>query len=144
MSGKKMEYLKDLFLWRSIKRRYHIDDKTVVLVFPGQRQDLEESCIKYLKIFMSRKGADKAIIFYREKTVIKMIKDKEEIVPVRLKEKYMSRLYELYSFMKFFDNIIFAYADSPADNMLGKCMDETDINSDDAAALALYHLRYVP
>ena len=56
----------------------------------------------------------------------------------------MEKLYDYYSFMKFFDNIVFTYVDKPEDNLLGTYLEKTDVNEEDAACLALFHLRSVP
>ena len=56
----------------------------------------------------------------------------------------LKALYDYYSFDKFFDNIVFTYKTFPKYNLLGKVLNETSINEQDAVCLALYHLREVP
>ena len=133
-------------LWKKIKRQYKITYPKVVLVLTGENKNLDRACLTHLPEFMDRKYADSAIAFYSKEGCTGVDFSglsgyNVSVVPIE--EKVMSELYELYSFWKYYDNIVFTYTDRPADNMLARYLDETDVNEEDAACLALYHLRYV-
>ena len=138
---------KEWLLWRKLKIQYRIDYKKVALVLAGENKKLDRACLDHLDDFVHRKYADSAIIFYSKEKYgdgeIAADSDSEvRICP--MPQETIERLYSFYCFMKFFDNIVFTYTDKPSDNLLQRYLDETGINEEDAACLALYHLRCVP
>ncbi|WP_026496488.1 hypothetical protein [Butyrivibrio sp. WCD3002] len=139
--------IKGWFLWKILRIKYGINYKKVVLVLSGENRALDMACIDNLPDFIGRKYARAAIIFYPE-DVYSLgdfdISPGDNVKLISLPGGDISKLYDYYCFMKFFDNIVFTFTDKPADNLLQRYLDETDINEDDAACLALYHLRYVP
>lgn len=133
--------------WKIIKTRFQIDYRKVVIVLSGENAEVDRQAIIHLSDFMERKHVDKAIIFCNEqaKEKIKIIfEENSSILVETLGNDEMVLLYSFYSFIKFFDNIVFTNTDTPSDNMLGRYLDKTQVNEEDAVCLALYHLRQVP
>ncbi len=134
-------------LWRKLKIKYRIDYIKVVLVLTGENKKLDQACLSHLDDFVKRKYAESVIIFYpaecyKDGDIRVESGYKVKLCP--LSRAVIDRLYSFYCFMKFFDNIVFTYVDEPSDNQLGRYLRETEVNEEDAACLALYHLRYVP
>lgn len=133
--------------WNWLRLRYVITYKKVVLVLTGDNEKLDYYCLKYLEHFLKRKYAKSAIIISDDEKVLKNVEKMKFRFPIELcylEKKRIELLYDFYSYMKFFDNIVFTYTDRPKDNLLGRILAETDVNEEDAACLALYHLRAVP
>lgn len=147
LSKRTAKYFKGWLLWHKIKKKEHIDYRTVVLVLSDSNRKIDDYSILHLNNFMKRKYAENAIVLCRKKqikNVCNLTKDKDNVRVISISESKMESLYFFYCFMKFFDNIVFTYTDKPADNMLGRYLRETDINEEEAVCLALYHFRYIP
>ncbi len=136
------------FMWNRFKKEYRIDDKKVVLVLAGENRALDMACMDHLNDIAKRKYADSVLVFFPEGLYgddeLRSYMTGWPVNPVPLPVDTIDELYGYYGFFKFSDNIVFTHADKPADNMLKRYLDETDVNEEDAACLALYHLRYVP
>lgn len=118
----------------------------MVLVLTNENKTLDYYAIAYLKYFVKRKYANEAIILFHDvetKKMLKKFKFPFEVKAVFYPLKEIEKLYDYYSFEKFFDNIVFTYTTFPKDNLLGRILDETPVNEQDAICLALYHLRTV-
>lgn len=137
--------IKGWFLWNKLKRKYSIDYKKVVLVLSGQNELLDKKCMDHLPDFKRRRFAEKAIVIRSfERASEQTMTDSEDLSDMIMTCAEMELLFGLYCFYKFFDNIVFTYTCTPADNQLQKFLDETEVNETDAVCLALYHLREVP
>ena len=141
------KYLKGWLYWEKLIIRYRINYRKVVIVLSDENMELDRQVIKHLGDFVKRKHAADALIFCHEDKKAELQNSIKQDMPVNIismKDEKMSLLFSFYCFAKFFDNIIFTYTDTPRDNYLGRYLRETDITPEDAACLALYHLRYVP
>ncbi len=135
------------FLWRKLKIQYRINYKKVVLVLAGENKKLDKACLDHLDDYIHRKYAESAIVFYPAECYVGGLVVAEKNYEVKLcpmQKETIERLYSFYCFMKFFDSIVFTYTYKPMDNQLQRYLNETDVNEEDAACLALYHLRHVP
>ena len=133
--------------WNLVRIKYAISYNKVVIVLTGEDERVDKSCLKHIGDFAKRKHAKEAIIFCLSEYYERLIANIEDYKYLRvycIESKKMRLMYRFYGFMKFFDNIVFTYTDCPRDNYLGRYLRETDITPEDAACLALYHLRYVP
>ena len=133
--------------WIWLKVRYLISYKKVVLVLTNDNKKLDESCLKYLDCFVERKCAKSAIILSADVELLDRInrmKLETQKKTYVINSKKILLLYDFYSYMKFFDNIVFTFTNRPKDNLLGRILAETEITEDEAACLALYHLRTIP
>ena len=133
-------------LWKKLKKRYRIYYPKVAIVLSGESRTLDKACITHLPLYIKRKYASGAVVFYPEDSYKETDFDLGtiyEVSYVPLKKEMINDLYSFYCFMKFYDNIVFTYTDTPDDNMLKRYLEETDITENDAVCLALYHLRYV-
>ena len=147
MLKKVLHILRGKRYWNWLRLRYAITYKKVVLVLTGDNEKLDYYCLKYLEDFIRRKYANSAIIISPDEKVLKNVAKMKFSFPIELclmDKMKMTLLYDFYSYMKFFDNIVFTYTSIPKDNLLGKILAETNVNEEDAACLALYHLRIVP
>ena len=147
MKKRTFRIVKGWIFWLYLKIWYKIDYRTIVLVLTGNHDEVDYYCLKYLKEFISRKYAKKGILFCTYEcyeTVSELVRWNSALRVIIMNTEKMSLLYEFYSFMKFFENIVFTYTDCPTDNYLGRYLRETDITAADAVCLALYHLRCVP
>ena len=109
----------------------------------GDNSCVDQSCIDHIQDFIKRKYADRALVFCTEISKINIC-ETDNICVKTMPEADMQSLYMLYSFYKFFDNIVFTNTDTPKDNMLGRYLKETNVNEEEAVCLALYHLRCIP
>ena len=139
------------FCWNIFKIIHAITYKTVVVVLTGEDVMIDYYCIQHLNDFAKRKYARKKIVIYfetvedkRYKNCIQSLKKSPETKVIKLSYKWGELFYDFYSFHKFFDNIIFTYTSRPEENLLFRVLKETNVNEEDAACLALYHLRYIP
>ena len=139
--------LKESLQWISLRIKYKIDYSKVVLALTGEDKKIDYYALAYLEKYMKRKFAKSAVILYNDRVIENMLKDFQFSFPtetVCYPPLRMKALYDYYSFDKFFDNIVFTYKTFPKYNLLGKVLNETSINEQDAVCLALYHLREVP
>lgn len=139
--------LKGWLFWQRTRIKYKINYSKVVIVLSGQNNELDRQVLLHLRDFIRRKHADTAIVLCGEgceNKWIKFMEDYSDISVHSLADGDMTLLYSYYNYMKFFDNIVFTYTDEPENNLLGKYIRNTEVNEEDAACLALYHLRHVP
>lgn len=138
--------MKGVIYWYQLKLLLWITYKKSVLVLTGESEELDDCCILHLGDFMKRKHVNSSIIIYSSDREfhINWEDGMERIRKYRISEGQMRLLYDAYCFYKFFDNIVFTYTDVPEDNLLGRYLRETEVDAEDAACLALYHLRCVP
>lgn len=133
--------------WRLFCIVNNVSFKCVVLVLNNENQQLDKYAVEYLDIFLNRRAAKKAFIIWsddRTKVWLDKVKLSPEKKLIHMPFKKLKLLYDFYCFDKFFDNIVFTFISKPQENLLGRILNETDINEKDAVCLALYHLRYVP
>ena len=135
-----------MIYWYQLRLLLRINYKKSVLVLAGESEELDDCSILHLGDFMRRKHVDGAIIIYASDREIRVNRENgmERIRKYRISKYRMRLLYDAYCFYKFYDNIVFTYTDTPEDNLLGRYLRETKVNTEDAACLALYHLRRVP
>ncbi len=144
MSGR---ILKGWCYWHWLRITHHVNYNKAIIVLSDENHELDKQVIRHLPDYMKRKSAKSAIIFCKVGGMNYWMKKAERmphVVIEELPEEKISLLYSYYCFVKFFDNIVFTHTDTPADNLLGKYLRETDVDEEDAACLALYHLRHVP
>lgn len=132
--------LKGYFLWKILKTKYHINYKKLVVVLSGQNKAVDQNCIELLPLLKKRKYVDDVIIISDGGMNTESYAN-YEYEQVLLSSDDISKLYDYYSFHKFFDNIIFTHTSTPKDNMLQRYLDETEIDEKDAVCLALFHMR---
>ena len=142
-----MRILYGWLYWSYFKLINHISYKYVILVLASENKELDVWAVRHLGDFAKRKCADKAMIIFYDDAGEKASKELYtgcNIVRKKLPNKRVKLIYEYYSFDLFFDNIVFTYVSEPDENLLGRILDETDVNEEEAVCLALYHLREVP
>lgn len=140
------------FLWQVLRLRFWIGYKKVVLVPVNENRELDYYALAHLKDYMDRKSVDSAIVLYCEnetrclsQEVLAEYAGLEKKVRLhRFSKKTIEKVYDYYSFYKFFDNIAFTYVSRPVENLLGKLLEKTLVDEEDAVCLGLYHLRTVP
>lgn len=134
--------------WRKIKIQYGIDYNKVVVVLSNENHELDRQVLVHLPDFVQRKHAGSVIVLckeeYQKEWTAIWENDLLTVSVRKMSDEKMKLLYSYYCFVKFFDNIVFTYTDTPRDNQLGIYLRKTDVNEEDAACLALYHLRCVP
>lgn len=136
--------------WQEFKVKYDLDTSKVVLMLANDNGKIDEYAVLYLKLVMRRKQTEYADIFYCDSETEKMLtrilgtEQNEKIRTIKIDKNDRKRIYTLYCFMNFYDNMIFTYTDEPLDNLLGKVMRENHITEQEAVCLALYKLREVP
>ena len=133
--------------WQKLKAKYKINYNKVLIVLSDDNQELDKQVLLHLPEFVRRKHVESAVVLCHKECMEKWKAilnnyDSSELFVMDSDEMY--KLYSYYCFIKFFDNIVFTYTDIPIDNYLGRYLRETEITPEDAACLALYHLRYVP
>ncbi len=139
--------LKGWLFWQEVRIRYFVSYSKAIIVLSGENHELDRQILLFLPEFRNRKHVNQIIVLCNENNLIEwsaIISNYDFAIIHEMSENDMGKLYDYYSFIKFFDNIVFTYTDKPADNLLGKYLRETAINEKDAACLALYHLRLVP
>ena len=133
--------------WQRVRMKYAINYSKALIVLSDENYELDKQVILHLSDFANRKHVDCTVVLCTESRLSEwsqyLPKDHKVQIHTMLKAD-MDKLYGYYCFMKFFDNIVFTYTDKPIDNLLGKYLRETDVNEEDAACLALYHLRTIP
>lgn len=140
------------FLWRMLRLKLGIDYKTVVLILVNENRKLDYYALAHLGDYMSRKHAESAVVLFCENETYRMAKSVlgeyegagKEVRLCRCERKKVEAVYDYYSFHIFFDNVAFTYISRPGDNLLGRVLEETQVNEEDAVCLGLYHLRKVP
>ena len=140
-------YIKGWIYWQQLRLRLKINYQKVVIVLAGENCVLDKCALEHLEDFMDRKHAGQAVVLCineRKDELAALYKSRKHVKIHTIEAAQMELLYSFYSFMKFFDNIVFTYAERPKDNLLKRFLDETDVDEEDAVCLALYHLRCVP
>lgn len=146
MNKRAFVILRESFQWIRLCLIYKINYKKVVLVLTNENKILDYYAIAYLEYFVKRKYAEEAIILFHDEESRKMINGfvfSFKVKAVYYPLKKIRELYDYYSFEKFYDNIVFTYTTIPKYNLLGRVLEETSVNEQDAVCLALYHLRRV-
>lgn len=139
------------FLWKMLRLKLRIDYKTVVLVLVNENRKLDYYALAHLGDYMARKHAKSAVVLFYENETGRLAEEvlaKYEITGknvrlCRCARKTVETVHDYYSFHNFFDSIAFTYTSQPGDNMLGRLLEETQVNEEDAVCLGLYHLRMV-
>lgn len=140
------------FLWQVLRFRFGIGYKKVVLVPVNENRKLDYYALAHLKDFMDRKCVDRAVVLFCENETRCLAQEvlaeyaglEQKVRLHRCARKTIEKAYEYYAFHKFFDNIAFTYVSRPGENLLGRLLEETQVDEEDAACLGLYHLRTVP
>ncbi|HBA50114.1 MAG TPA: hypothetical protein DCZ91_20440 [Lachnospiraceae bacterium] len=140
------------FLWRMLWLKLRIDYKTAVLILVNENRKLDYYAMAHLGDYMSRKHAESAVVLFCENETYRIAKSVLEkygdagkkLRLYRCGRKTVEAVYDYYSFHIFFDNVAFTYTSRPGDNLLGRVLEETQVNEEDAVCLGLYHLRKVP
>lgn len=136
------------FYWLILKIRYLINYKKVVLFLTDENSKLDITALEYVQFYLKRKNAKSVIVFYVNDKTYNFINNNLELKSVcqceKLSYSRMRFLYDVYSFYNFFENAVFTYTMIPKENLLGRILEETDINEIDAVCLALFHLREIP
>ena len=133
--------------WQRVRIKYAINYSKALIVLSDENHELDKQVLLHLPDFTERKHVDCAIVLCDESCVSEwtlFLSGNNSVHIHTMSKTDMEKLYDYYSFVKFFDNIVFTYTDKPEDNLLGLYLKETDVNEEDAACLALYHLRSVP
>jgi hypothetical protein len=139
--------LKGWLFWQRVRIKYLINYNKTLIVLSDENYELDRQVLLHLPDYVERKHADKAIVLCDESRLHEWSYILPKNINMQIKamsKEDMEKLYDYYCFFKFFDNVVFTYTDKPKDNLLGKFLRETDVNEEDAAFLALYHLRSIP
>lgn len=138
--------IKGWFFWQSVRIKYAVNYNKAMIVLTNDNHELDKQVLLHLPDFAKRKHVNKTIVLCKQRYVAEwaLLFSGDSVEIHAMTEPDMEKLYSFYSFMKFFDNIVFTYVDKPADNLLGIYLRETNVNEEDAACLALYHLRFIP
>lgn len=141
-----MSVLRGAAVWKMLRLRFHIDEKTVVLILTGDDRELDRYALIHLQDFMNRKYANKAIVICQDKETygqIELAALPERVQICEWSKRRVQKLYGYYSFYRFSDRVVFTYTDNPADNLLGRLLRETVVGEEEAVCLGLYRLRKV-
>ncbi len=131
--------------WRKAVRKYHIDNKTVVLFLPENVTEWNKTALKYLPQFMSRKKANRAVVLVHQSCRIEKTSPKgKEILFEYVKGTYIKNIMAYYTLHRFSDKVVFFYLDYPRDNYSKIILRETEVSMDELICLGLYRLREVP
>lgn len=147
MVGEMISVLRGAAVWGLLQLRFHIDEKTVVLILTGDDRELDRYALIHLQDYMDRKYAEKAIIIYQDEEAHGQIELAELPGGAQTcgwSKRRVQILYGFYCFYLFSDKIVFTYMDRPADNLLGRLLRETVVGEEEAVCLGLYRLRKVP
>lgn len=135
------------FFWSVFRLWHRVSYRCAILVLANENQDLDRWAVFHFHDFMKRKYADRGIIIWNGHGTEPLIQVKNPLGRIVLKQISANKidlLYDYYSFDKFFENIVFTITAKPEENLLGRILEETEVNEQDAVCLALYHLRCVP
>ena len=143
--------IKNIFLeylnWLLFRIKYDINYDKIVVILTGENEKVDASALDYIEYYASRKSVNNAIIFISNPNVYNSINVNNYNIKVKtylIDSEKIRKLYHLYCFYKYYDNIVFTYTSIPSDNLLNKVLEETNINERDIVCLALYHLRKIP
>lgn len=148
-----LHILHGVFLWRMLRLKLRINYKKVVLVLVNENSELDYYALAHLEDYMNRKFADEAVVLYldeegidhfAESVLAEYVSAEKKVRLCKCSRRTVEAVYDYYSFHKFFDNLTFTFASHPKDNLLGKVLEKTQVNEEDAVCLGLYHLRTVP
>ena len=139
--------LHEAFTWHQIRRKYNIDENTVVVALPEKHCDWNEIAIKYLPDYIKRKNADRAVVLVVDETIVdkRRTECNSDLVLYRLIEpECLKKLMKYYSLHRFFDKIVFFYLEYPKDNKSSFILNSTEVTMDELVCLGFYRLREVP
>ena len=138
--------LEGWLFWQRVKIKYGINYSKALIVLSDENHELDRQVLLHLPDFAERKHVNSSIVLCKDNCLGEWVPfaDAKSVVIYTMSSTDMEKLYDYYCFIKFFDNAVFTYTDKPEDNLLGTYLRETDVNEEDAACLALYHLRSVP
>ena len=142
-----IHYLKGWLLWHKLKNHYKVNYKKVIVVLSGDNHELDRQALYHLNDYIKKKYANSALILYKKEAMhawSKIITPDIKYETCLLPSEKIDLLYSYYSFIKFFDNIVFTYTDTPEYNKLGAYLKKTDVCEEEAACLVLYNLRHIP
>lgn len=134
-------------IWLKYRMRFRIDDHKAVIVLTGENCRIDYYALIHLKEYVQRKFIEKVVILIRDKKVMKLIDTIPFLFDVKvhfINDRELSLFYDYYCFEEHMDNMVFTYVSKPADNLMQKILEETDIDEEEAVCLGLYCLRAVP
>ncbi len=131
--------------WRRLRKRYKIDEKTVIVVMDPKNQELNVCAIKYLKYYMKRKCANKALIISEvfDRQVKGLLEQKEYVRTVECHTRTINALMQYYCYKPFNPQIAWVSLDKPFGNEVYKFIGKKGIDYRDVVCLAVYQLREV-
>mgnify|MGYP007070146643 CR=1 FL=1 len=91
-------------IWKSLKRRYHIDYHTVVLLFTEDDDEWNYEALSFLPEYKKRKSADREVLLVTEKAKDSINRLHRKELFVSFTEREMKLLDQYYRFYRFFDN----------------------------------------
>lgn len=133
--------------WQRVRLKYAINYSKSLIVLSDENHELDRQVLLHLPDFTKRKHVELAVVLCDESRLSEwtsFMNGNNRVQIHTMSKADMEKLYGYYCFTKFFDNVVFTYTDKPADNLLGTYLRQTEVNEEDAAALALFHLRTVP
>ena len=139
--------LRGCFVWKRIKRKYHIDERTAVIVLPENNVVWNQVALKYLPDYIIRKNADRAIVFLTDESkdsISADFKNLDNISFESIKRSQANLLADYYCLNRFYDKIQIFFLDYPYDNRSGYVLNTTDVTADELVCLGFYVLREVP
>ena len=139
--------LRGCFVWKRIKRKYHIDERTAVIVLPENDVVWNQAALKYLPDYIIRKNADRAIVFLTDESKESISTDyidNDNISFECIKRFQACLLSDYYCLNRFYDKIQIFFLDYPYDNKSGDILNNTDVTADELVCLSFYILREVP
>ena len=134
-------------IWQKYKRRFCLDEHTVVLVLAGENRKVDYYALAHLEDYVKRKVASRGVILAADKRALgqaRKMKFPFDTEVCRVKENEVLRLHDYYCFEEYFDNIVFTFIRRPEANMLWKLRRETEVNEEEVACLGCYCLRRMP
>lgn len=124
-------------IWKNIVKKYNISNDSVVLILAGENLVIDEVAVNRLTQYKNKRFATKAFVILPKNYDIE-VNGNEKLI--YLSKKKISKLYHLYCFVHYFDNLVFTFINTPKDNNLGQYLSKSDVTEEDIVCLALYRL----
>lgn len=142
---KRIEYCRTQ--WEKIKSSLNIIGDTVVLVLANENECLDQMALNYLPDYVLRKRAVRAEILVPNDIMKAKLQNLQYNFAFKITlvdSELLRDIYEYFCFAFNLDNITFTFLDLCTYNTLGRIIEETDINEEEAACLGVYWLRELP
>lgn len=135
LDSRKKDALLGRKLWLKLVEDYNINMSQYVIIMPGKRREYKEAAILNLPAFLKSRKASLAYVISSDEWDMP-----DNVIPIRLEEKEIGQLVQLYCLYEFAPNVVIASLSEPSGRMGDKLVGKMGLTMDEVFAGIVYSL----